>query len=173
MKHDLLLDELYLRQRRPLLAVLTRIVRNPQTAEDLAQEAYLRVSRALEIGTIAHPDAFLHRTARNLALDHERQRRRRSRYEVRDASPEVIQSVADDQRAAEDRLQDREREAALRAVIAALPPRARQAWQLCYVEGRSYAEIADRLGVSRNTVYNDVKLCLGRCHDTLARMERG
>ena len=57
-----------------------------QTAGDLAQEAHPRLSRAPQIGMIAHPDAFLHRAARNFGLDNEHQRRRRSRYEVRDAS---------------------------------------------------------------------------------------
>ncbi|MDQ7776839.1 MAG: TonB-dependent receptor plug domain-containing protein [Paracoccus aminovorans] len=52
-----MLSDLFIRRRESLLARLTRIVRNPQTAEDLAQDAYLRVSHALETRPVAHLDA--------------------------------------------------------------------------------------------------------------------
>lgn len=168
-----MLGEHYVQRRPALLALLRRMVRNPQAAEDLAQEAYLRVSRALERGAITHLDAFLHQTARNLARDHERQRLRRARFEVGDADDAAIDAVAAEDPAAETRILDREREAALRRILDDLPPRARAAWQMCYVDGQSYAQIARTLGVSRNTVYNDVKFCIGHCHDALRRIDRG
>ncbi|TRL30375.1 sigma factor-like helix-turn-helix DNA-binding protein, partial [Rhizobium straminoryzae] len=53
------------------------------------------------------------------------------------------------------------------------PDRARRAWALSQVDGWTYQQIADHLGVSRNTVYNDVKLVLGHCRDVMARLEQG
>lgn len=166
-----MLGELYVRRRRSLVALLTRIVRNPHTAEDLAQEAFLRVGRAAEAGSIVNLDAFLHRTARNLGLDHERQRLRRARFEGE--APASLADVPEALPPPEERLIERERQAALRRTVAALPERARRAWHLAYVEGHTYAQIAETLGVSRNTVYNDVKLVIGHCHDTLRRHGQG
>jgi DNA-binding CsgD family transcriptional regulator len=40
------------------------------------------------------------------------------------------------------------------------------------LQGRTCAEIAEHLGVSRNTVYNDIKLVMGHCQDVLARLDR-
>lgn len=68
-------------------------------------------------------------------------------------------------------LMERQRLTALRAALAALPERAREVWRLSYVEGWSYARIAEDLGVSRNTVYNDMKLVMGHCRDVLRRVE--
>lgn len=161
-----MLSELYIRRRDSLLRQLIRIVRNRQTAEDLVQEAYIRVRAALEAGTVAHPDAFLRQTALNLARDHERRNARRKRLEA---------GVPDDSDAAapssENQLIERERVDAFRAALSQLPPRARQVWALCYGGERTYAEAADILGVSRNTVYNDMKLAVGHCHDAMKTFE--
>lgn len=166
-----MLSELYILRRKSLLRLLTRMLHNPQTAEDLVQEAYFRVARAMENGTVSHPDAFLRRTARNLAVDHERRRRRQSRITAEEgatADPAQIECGAP---SVESRLIERERIAALSDVLAGLSPRSRRVWQLCYVEGMTYAEVAATLGISRNTVYNDMKLALGQCHDAMKRFD--
>lgn len=64
------LTSVFLLQRKSLMWRVMRIVRDRHVAEDLAQEAYLRAWRAHEAAPIAHPEGFLHQTARNLALDH-------------------------------------------------------------------------------------------------------
>lgn len=165
-----MLSDLYIRRRRSLVALLTGLVGNPDTAEDLTQEAFVRVCRAVEAGQIGNPDAFLYRTARNLGLDHHRQRRRRGRVER--AGVEVA-DIAAEGATPEERLLERQRRVALGRAMARLPPRAVRAWQLAHAGGLTYARIAEILGVSRNTVYNDVKLVVGHCHDTLRRLEGG
>ena len=72
----------------------------------------------------------------------------------------------------EARLIHDEQQKLLEAELAALPLRARHVWAMHFVEGKNYGEIAGVLGISRNTVYNDMKLATGRCRDALARMER-
>lgn len=68
-------NSVFLVQRLTLLRTLQRMVGNPNTAEDLLQETYLRVSRALGERPIEHIEPFVFQTARNLALDHLRARR--------------------------------------------------------------------------------------------------
>ncbi|MFT4149804.1 MAG: RNA polymerase sigma factor [Paracoccaceae bacterium] len=166
-----MLSELYILRRSSLLRLLTRMVHNPQTAEDLVQEAYLRVARAMEAGTVSHPDAFLRRTAQNLAVDHQRHRRRQSRLAPEDAGPADPAEVECAAPSVETRMIERERIAALSGVLAQLSPRVRRVWHLCYVEEMTYAQVAAQLGISRNTVYNDMKLALGQCHDAMKRFE--
>ncbi|MCP5854195.1 hypothetical protein NL323_30110, partial [Klebsiella pneumoniae] len=71
-----------------------RMVGNPSTAEDLLQETYLRVSRALGERPIEHLEPFVFQTARNLALDHLRTRRVQSRMLVDDVPEEILHNVA-------------------------------------------------------------------------------
>ena len=53
------LAQLFIRQRRALVGMLARIVGNRQTAEDLAQEAYVRVAIAEREQPIGALQAFL------------------------------------------------------------------------------------------------------------------
>ncbi len=83
----------FLAQRTPLLRTLERMVSNPSTAEDLLQETYLRVTRALGERTVEHLEPFVFQTARNLARDHLRARRIQSRTLLDDIPSEVVHNV--------------------------------------------------------------------------------
>lgn len=154
-----------------MLAAL-RIVRDRQVAEDLTQETYLRTLQAARTAPIEHVEAFLHKTIRNLALDHLRRRRTRNCYEDASAGERQVQEIPADVPTIEAALIERERLRLFEEALQSLPERARRAWSLSQLEGWPYARIADHLGVSRNTVYNDVKLVMGHCSDALARFER-
>ena len=68
---------LYLREQNRLLQLIRRIVGDRSTAEDLAQDTFLRLwDRELGDGD----RSLLFRTAQNLALDHLRARQVRSRH---------------------------------------------------------------------------------------------
>ena len=87
-------NDVFISQRISLLRTLERMVNNHSTAEDLLQETYLRVSRALGERAIDHLEPFVFQTARNLALDHLRARRIHSRTMVDDVPPDVVESIA-------------------------------------------------------------------------------
>jgi len=70
-------DLLFLGHRESLIAVIFRIVGCPDTAEDLAHEAYLRFTQAAQSQDIAAPRPFLFEVGRNLALDHLRKQKHR------------------------------------------------------------------------------------------------
>lgn len=150
-----------------------RIVRDPHTAEDLAQETYIKTKVALDARPIDHLESYLYQTARNLALDHQRKRSFRDRFEQADITTDDVANVASGEPSAEDRILEAERRRIFEEALAKLPRRAREAWALSHLDGRSYQDIADQLNVSRNTVYNDIKLVLGHLREALARLERG
>jgi len=167
-----ILNAIFLTHRRSLLSSVLRIVRDSQTAEDLAQETYIRARQALDARPIEHIESFLFRTARNLAIDHQRRKTVRAKYEARDAGNQDVENVALDSASAEDKLAERQLQRLFEETLETLPLRARTAWALLQLHGWTYAEIADHMGVSRNTIYNDIKLVVRHCQDTLARSER-
>ena len=136
---------LTLRHVPRLLALARRMLADPAEAEDVAQEAMLRLWRIApdwRTGEAA-VGTWLYRVASNLCLDRLRRRR-----DVGDAAPEI----ADDAPSAFTGLARADRAAALRAEIDRLPDRQRLAITLRHFEERGNPEIAAILGVSIEAV---------------------
>ncbi|MCW1245904.1 sigma-70 family RNA polymerase sigma factor [Pseudomonas sp. SAICEU22] len=153
----------FLAQRIPLLRTLERMVNNPSTAEDLLQETYLRVTRALSERTVDHLEPFVFQTARNLALDHLRARRIQSRTLVDDVPFDVVNNVIDPQSSAEDAAHAERMLERLNVSLRSLSPRQQQIFILSRLHGHSYQDIAQRLDVSLSTVQKELKLIMAIC----------
>jgi RNA polymerase sigma factor (sigma-70 family) len=166
------LNSAFLSHRKSLIWSLMRIVRDPQAAEDLVQETYLRAHKAIETTPIEHIEAFLHQTARNLAIDYLRRHAMAGAIVTHDVAESDAINVAANLPSPEESLIQRERLAALYSALSCLPKRAQRVWVLSRVEKWSYPRIAEHLGVSPNTVYNDLKMAIGHCHDALSRIDR-
>ena|SRR5690606_23989384 len=124
------------------LATAWRLSGNKADAEDLAQEAFLKVWRSAASfqPERARFTTWLHRLVVNAGVDRWRRRRPTVELEaandVADPAPDGYAMAA----AAED-------SAAVSAALARLPERQRMAVALCYYEGMSNAEAAAALGV--------------------------
>ena len=69
-------ERLFVEFQTPILNYLYRLVGDPATAEDLAQEAFTRAWRArAQLARVDNPRAWLYRIATNAARDHLRRRR--------------------------------------------------------------------------------------------------
>jgi RNA polymerase sigma factor (sigma-70 family) len=164
-------NSVFLSQRLSLLRTLQRMVRNHSTAEDLLQETYLRVNRALGERRIEHLEPFVFQTARNLALDYLRSRRVHERTMVEDVPLNVLQSIAavassPDEVAHAERLLAR-----LTVSLARLTPRQQRIFILSRVHGSSYVEIAEELNISASTVQKELKLIMAICVGVAQRLE--
>ncbi|MDX2176917.1 MAG: RNA polymerase sigma factor [Candidatus Sumerlaeia bacterium] len=135
-------------------AVALAALRNHESAEDLAQEVFLRAW--LHLGRLRDADSFAAwtvRMARNLAASRLRSGERRSRIArmvpmdetvaetVRDGSPDAALLAAGS-----------EESQALAAALAKLPARDRELVLLHFQQERSQREIAARLGEHHTTV---------------------
>ena len=165
-------DSVFLEQRPSLLRTLQRLVRDSSTAEDLLQETYLRVTRALKAGSVAHLEPFVFQTARNLALDHLRSQRRHERTLSEDVPAEVVNNVAAPTSSAEDAAHAERVLKQLNATLDTLTPRQQRIFTLNRLQGSSYLEIAETLGVSSSTVQKELKLIMQICTGVLGRLER-
>ncbi len=155
--------------RRPMVGFMYRLCHNPSTAEELAQEVFLRVYRSR---TSYEPSAkfttWLYRIATNLAVNHARDtRHERPENTVRLDEPDQetgnTPDLADDSLSAEEQLVKRERLAAIRGKVNALPERQREAVIMHKYQQMDYREIAAVLKLSESAT----KSLLFRAYETL------
>jgi len=152
-----------------LLQFARRIVEARADPEDVVQEAFIRLWTHRERwdarGSLR---SLLYTLTRNAALD-ELRRYKRSERALHEAEPPVAPPAPSDDTIAADL-----RRAAADAV-GRLPPQRREVFRLAREEGLTYAEIADVLGLSPQTVANHMSLALTDLRRALERWlpERG
>lgn len=155
-----LLETLFQRHAATLQRRLVRRGASPDVAADLTQDAFVRMMRAAPADGIQNPESYLFRIAGNLDLD---RRRREADGSIVPMAPAAAETARDPAPAADAVLLSREALDVLRRAIAELPPRGREVFLLHKFDGLSYAEIADRLGIAKNTVMVHMARSLAHC----------
>jgi RNA polymerase sigma factor (sigma-70 family) len=142
-------DEVVTQHSARVYRLAYRLTGNPHDAEDLTQEVFVRVFRSLSSYTPGTFEGWLHRITTNLFLDQARRKAKirfdalaedaESRIPSRSAAPDtqVIDGMFDDD---------------VELALSELPPDFRAAVVLCDIEGLTYEEIADVLGLKLGTV---------------------
>lgn len=146
-----------------LLRFLTGRMRCPEIAADLTQEVYLGLKRSVENQPPDNARALAFRIAINLALDYQRRANVRNRYHADVDLDAVVELVAGDAQDPEQILIGRERLARLQQALSELPLDCRTAFTLHSVQGLTYVEIAQRLGVSRSQVNKLLSKAMAHC----------
>jgi RNA polymerase sigma-70 factor, ECF subfamily len=155
--------------RRPMVGFMYRLCHNPSTAEELAQEVFLRVYRSR---TSYEPSAkfttWLYRIATNLAVNHARDTRHERventvRLDEPDRETGTTPDLADESLSAEEQILKQERLAAIRSKVNALPERQRVAVIMHKYQQMDYREIAGVLKLSESAT----KSLLFRAYETL------
>ncbi len=152
--------ELIRRYERPVFALLFRMVRDRELAEDLAQETFVKALNAIES---YRPEfkfsSWIFKIANNAAID--QLRRRELDTLSLDGSPhaetpEAMQATALQigarQESPLDTVEAKELGGAIEAAIGRLRPEYRSCILLRHVEGRAYEEIAQILNLPLGTV---------------------
>lgn len=128
------------------LSVASRMLGNRAEAEDVAQDAMMRLWQVAPnwVPGQAKVSTWLYRVTLNLCLDIQRKK-----------SPDRLSDIpepADESRSAADRIQDEMRKDALQAALSELPERQRQAVVLRHIEELPNPEIAGIMGISVEAV---------------------
>src|ERR1700728_3488567 len=126
-----------------------RLTGNQHDAEDLTQEVFVRVFRSLASYSPGTFEGWLHRITTNLFLD---MARRRQRIRVEGLGEETAALPRGAERPRPQVFDDRHFDGDVQAALKALPPEYRAAVILCDIEGLSYEDIADTLGIKLGTV---------------------
>ena len=155
--------------RRPMLSFMYRMARNAAAAEDLAQEVFLRVYRSREsYEASAKFTTWLYRIATNLAVNHARDtRHERPEAQVSLDEPDeesgTTLELPDSSLNAEQAMVVRERMAAIRRKVEALPEQQRLAVIMHKYQQMDYKQIAEVLKKSESAT----KSLLFRAYETL------
>src|SRR5580700_4284205 len=126
-----------------------RLTGNTHDAEDLTQEVFVRVFRSLDTYTPGTFEGWLHRITTNLFLD---MARRRQRIRFEGLADETESRMGGSEPTPAEAFDDRHLDGDIHAALKALAPEYRAAVILCDIEGLSYEEIAETLGVKLGTV---------------------
>ena len=166
---DSAFEYLVQKYRRPMVSFMYRMAHNAAGAEDLAQEVFLRVYRSREsYEASAKFTTWLYRIATNLAVNHARDtRHERAEYQVSLDEPDEESGrtldVPDAAPSAEEELVQRERVAAIRRCVQALPERQRMAVVMHKYQQMDYRQIAEVLKLSESAT----KSLLFRAYEAL------
>lgn len=155
---------LFADSRQALSRYVLRLVRSRSAAEEIVQEAFLRIYTSGVAANPARP--YLFTIARNLASNARRHDRVVDAVSAKDVDVgELYSSGGSPEEAA---LTD-ERIRLLHEAVDNLPPQCRAAFTLRMFNDCSYKEIAVRLGISTKTVEKHIALGVGEIHAALAR----
>lgn len=135
------LETLLRRHRDAAYRVALRICLNPADAEDVAQEAFVRAWRALpRFRADSAFSTWLYRIVTNVALNTVTRRR--------EQPAELVETEGRAELDPAERVEHRERLAALHAALGTLTPEQRACWVLREVEGLSYEELGEVLDLT-------------------------
>lgn len=140
---------LYSETVAPLRRYLARILGCRTEAQDVAHDAYLRIYEVMDQRELEQPTPYLFTTARRLALNHLRRRRRGT---IQEPASNVIDLTLASDPAVEDCVAARQEWALVEAVISGLPPGCQRVLRLSKVEQLTHREIAAQLGTAVSTV---------------------
>lgn len=149
-----------------LLRVARTLVPRPADAEDLVQDTLVRAFRAIDTFDGRHPRAWLLTIMRNAQIN----RTRRRRPELLD-DPDAALGVADSpygDASPEAVVVGATFDTVVMDALDALPRRFRQVVELVDIDGLSYAEAAEAMGVPVGTVMSRLHRARTRIRDRLA-----
>ncbi|MCX8155317.1 MAG: RNA polymerase sigma factor [Verrucomicrobiae bacterium] len=139
------LQALFEAKESALLLYAQRLTGNAAAAEDVVQEAFMRLHR--EYALVQQPVPWLYRTVHNLAVNHVRATQKLTPLQpIEEDDPEW--DVADDAPMPDEQLVRLEAIGQTRLCLAALDARQREVLRLKFEEGLSYKEIGARLNLN-------------------------
>ena len=146
-------DDLFRYNFRPLCLYALHYIQDVNLSEDIVQESYTALWEKLQEGThVLNRKSYLYMMVRNRCLDH----LRRKGIPTESLKPYDTYGIIDD----DDAQERSQTEARMWTAIDSLPEKCREVFILSKRDGLKYEEIAEELGLSVNTVRNQISKAL-------------
>lgn len=170
--------QLVRRHQGPLYNFAMRQVRVPQVAEDVVQEAFVRVvQNAADFKHEARFTTWVYTITRNLCIDHLRKRALRKhpslderRGEEKDG-PTLGEQTADPRASVEREATGTELKERIARAVDTLPDEQREVFLMREIANLPFKEIAEITGVPENTVKSRMRYALERLQEALSEYE--
>ena len=157
-----IISHLFLNHHQAIQSHLVNRVECPAVAEDLTQEAFLRLLNKHHLEHDENLAGYVFRIAERLAIDFIRHQRRQQSNHV-----ELDNSIPSNTIETEQLTILRQQCEILLSAINELPIRCRNVFLLRKMDELSYSEIAKQLGISEKTVQRDLVNAMLHCHNRL------
>jgi len=142
-------DEVVRQHSARVYRLAYRLTGNQHDAEDLTHDVFIRVFRSLDSYRPGTFEGWLHRITTNLFLDRAR-RKQRIRFDA--LSEEFAARLPSRLGGPEEAFDIRHLDGDIQQALDSLAPSFRAAVVLCDIEGYSYEEVAQTLGIKLGTV---------------------
>jgi RNA polymerase sigma-70 factor (ECF subfamily) len=152
-----------------MLRVARSLTRNRADAEDLVQDTLIRAFKAIDRFDGRHPRAWLLTILRNTHINRNRRRRPELLRDPDTQLDRLAQSPADDEASRPDRFVDRQFDAAVEQALQALTAPFGEVIELVDIDGLSYAEAAEALGIPVGTVMSRLHRARKKIREQLRR----
>lgn len=162
--------KLYIRHRGKLVTYANSIIGDSARAEDVVQDAWLKLSQASHREQVHNPLSLLFRIVRNLSIDIVRKAKRSDAVIADlDGAAEIL---IDPQPSAEVSLMARQELGIVLETLHSLPERQRRAIELYRFKGYKLREVAEDLGISKSLAQVLIIDGLALCSALRAKAER-
>ncbi len=141
----------FLEKRTEVRLFLISRFRDVDLAEDVLQEVYFKIDRISSKQNIINQNAYLYRTAYNLAMDMRKQAQRRATRDHNWQETRALQSSSYDKQP-DEKLDQQRKILKIAEELKRLPPQCRNVFQAHKFEGLSHREVAAKFNISRSTV---------------------
>ena len=145
------IEEVFAALESPLLAYARRLLGNPSVAEDVVQEAFMKLH--VRFNEVRQPQPWLYRAVHNLAVDYQRQANRIVSFgdDARDKENTTAAAsgdeMADPQPIPDEQIARWEGIGLVRLVLETLDDRSKEIIRMRFDEDLSYIEIGERMGL--------------------------
>jgi RNA polymerase sigma factor (sigma-70 family) len=161
------IETLFAALESPLLGYCFRLARERVVAEDIVQEAFMRLHAQFE--EVREPRRWLYRTVHNLALNHRRDTGKIVPLNPRNDDDAPAAEPADPQPLPDEQIVRLEGIGLVRLSLQTLNDRSREVVRLKFNDGLSYKEISTRMGLTTGHVGYLLHHALKDIADELAR----
>jgi RNA polymerase sigma-70 factor (ECF subfamily) len=161
-----ILEELYDRYNRQAFNLALKMLRDPQAAEDLVQEAFLRVWQQSESYDPARGrfNTWLLSVVHNMCIDQLRKKRLRAVSLDQDEAQQWVPYLADTQEGPEEEVWVKQKRETIQRNLSTLPSEQRELLELAFFGGYSHSQIAAKTGRTLGTVKYRIRQALIRLH---------